>query len=128
MIKKSGNYLFLTDVSICPACRCRRGNHSGKCKNCGIQLFNSAEPDFNKYEADGNVPHWWAFHKFDGWKHRDHFMVEAAKPLHRKFVVPNLAKDYGKTTTPAEVAQRNPRTIRTLKKNGERIVTPAGAA
>jgi hypothetical protein len=99
--------LLLTDKNRCPQCFVRRnGDFDGNCHNCGTRLFPSILFDFQKYEDDGNVRHWWAFTKESGWKHRDHFMVATAKPQDKYQKPVELEKSYGRSTTPAEVAAR----------------------
>lgn len=103
---KGGDYCLLMDETRCPKCMTRRDNITGFCHNCGLKLFASTDYDFHKFELDNNIRNWWAFHRIDGWKFRDFFMVENAKPNHRVLKIDPKALDptYGKTTTPAEVA------------------------
>lgn len=99
------NLLLLSHKNVCPQCFVRRnGEMDACCHNCGTRLFPSVNFDFQKYEDDGNVRHWWAFTNEAGWKHRDHFMVKSAKPQERYSPPPKIEKDYGRHTTPGEVA------------------------
>ncbi len=109
--------LLLTDKNRCPQCGVRRiGSNSGLCHNCGTRLFPNILVDFQKYEDDGNVRHWWAFaSKEKGWMHRDHFMVKTARPQERHAPPPKIEKNYGRHTTPGEVAAQGGRLNLNLK-------------
>jgi hypothetical protein len=108
-------YLLLLDPLKCPACRVRRrNNYTAPCHNCGVKLFASTENDFKSFEQEAGIMYWWSFHRTDGWKARDHYMVEDLKPLHRVYTPPKLDKNYGRQTTPGEVAQA-PRRLREKK-------------
>lgn len=48
--------------------------------------------------------YWWAFDEIKGWVQRDHFMVENAEANHRFYKSPDLDTNYGRQTTPEEVA------------------------
>ena len=108
------DYVLLLDRQICPACRVRRAHtHSGPCHNCGVPLFPQGCPDNpQKYEDETGIRYWWAFHRLDGWKARDHYMVPAAKPNSRVYKIPKLPKDYGRQITPAGVVGRSAKSKR----------------
>lgn len=103
---KGGNFVFLMNPLTCPFCRVKRQNVTGFCHNCGVKLFSSTAYDFHKFEAETPIRNWWAFHKFDGWKFRDFYMIENAKPLCPiiKIDLKALDKNYGRQTTPSQVA------------------------
>ena len=111
IVKKTDQFVFLTDRHRCPKCLARIDVVSGaNCRNCGTKLF--LRPiDFKKFEDETGLLYWWCWHHENGWMHRDHFMVEGVKPNHREYKVPKLPKDYGLHTTPEEVAMA-PRKMR----------------
>ena len=98
--------LLLTDKNRCPQCGVRRTPYSGICGNCGTRIFMGVNIDFQAYEDEGNVRHWWAWTPDRGFVHRDHFMVKTAKPQERYQKPIELEKDYGRSTTPGEVTAR----------------------
>ena len=87
-------YLLLTDKNICPACRVRRQFVTAPCHNCGAKLFTSGNFNFEKYELEVGC-HWWAYDKFKGWCHRDHWMVKDIAPNVRRYTPPVIEKNYG---------------------------------
>lgn len=106
------DFIFLRDPCRCPSCG-KKGDHpkNGFCGNCNTRLFSSVG-DFHQMEANGLLPFYWAFTKDDGWKYRDHFIVENAKPLAREVYTPKLPKDYGTHTTPEAIVKRGGKTIK----------------
>ncbi len=88
-------FLLLHDKNICPACRVRRSFIDGNCHNCGLRLFTSGNNNFEKFETETGVMHWWGYDSRDGWKHRDHWMIPKIQPNIRYYTPPKLAKDYG---------------------------------
>jgi hypothetical protein len=62
--------------------------------------------DFHQMIADGLSRNFWCYTEDDGWKFSDFFLVPNAKPQHRVLDLKPLPKDYGKHTTPQQVAQR----------------------
>lgn len=105
-------YVLLTDQKVCPGCRARRSFLTGNCHNCGIKIFTTCPAQPQKFEDETGVRHWWAWHPIDGWKHRDHYMIEGIKPNHRVYKAPNLAKNYGKEITPGEITNRSAKSRR----------------
>ena len=98
------DYLRLTDPKRCPSCGHKgQFRKNGFCGNCATRLFSSVG-DFHQMEDQGLPPHYWTFTKEDGWKHRDHFIVHGARPNPRTIKLAKLPKDYGKRTTPSQVA------------------------
>ena len=106
------DYIFLTDKTRCPSCKVRRSFISGNCHNCGTRLFNSIESDFHKFEAETGTVVWWAYHPAKGFVFRDHFMIPNAAPLVKRYEVDKIDRNYGRTTTPAEVAAKSAKTVR----------------
>lgn len=102
----SEDYLRLKNPKQCPSCG-HRGNYrkNGFCGKCNMRLFSTVG-DFHQMEAMGLPPVYWAFTKDDGWKYRDHFIVHNAKPNPRTIKLAKLPDDYGKKSTPGEVAKR----------------------
>ena len=74
-------------------------------EKCCIRLFPHTNYMFNRYEDAGEIRHFYVWTN-DGWKHRDHFMEKIARPLTREISLPKLPANYGKHTTPGEVAKR----------------------
>lgn len=101
--KRNGDFLLLTDPARCPKCYARRLT-CDYCPACGIRLF-SKPIEFAAFETGTGIRNWWCWHPSDGWKHRDHWMVDTARPNHCQYQLPDLPKDYGRQTTPGEVAQ-----------------------
>jgi hypothetical protein len=109
--------LFLNDRNRCPVCFVRRnGSNDGSCHNCGVRLFPSVNYDFKRFEDETPIRFWWAYDVRSGWKHRDHFMVVNARLQERHQASIKLDKDYGRKTTPAEVAARGGKLERTIKR------------
>ena len=99
--------LLLKDPCRCPACGQRRADPiRWKCISCGITLFSHTGYGFENFERETGCVYWWAFDKERGWMYRDHFIVKDAKPLPRDVALKPIPKDYGKHTTPGEVAAR----------------------
>ena len=101
--------LLLTDPRKCPNCHAKFSRAlNGNCPNCGTRLFSHTTHNFHAFESETGVGNWWAMHKEKGWVHRDHFMVENAKPLnkHYSLTLTDPPKNYGKSTTPEAVAVR----------------------
>jgi len=108
----SDDYLRLTDPKRCPSCGQKgQSRKNGFCGKCSTRLFSSV-CDFHQMEAQGLLPHYWAFTKDDGWKHRDHFIVHGAAPNPRTIALAKLDQNYGRHTTPQQVAQRGRKVTR----------------
>lgn len=109
------DFIFLRDPCRCPSCG-KKGDHpkNGFCGNCNTRLFSTVG-NFHQMEADGLLPHYWAFTKEDGWKHRDHFIVPGAKPQTRKLNLPEIPKNYGAHTTPGQIAKRGGRITKRMR-------------
>ncbi|MDE2097590.1 MAG: hypothetical protein KGL39_10115 [Patescibacteria group bacterium] len=86
---------------------------SGNCHNCGLRLFmDDSTIDFNAFEEGTGIVNWWAFNRQDGWKFRDFYMIENAKPVERGFNVSPPDKNYGRQTTPEAISAGSSRTKR----------------
>lgn len=109
------DYLYLTDKQRCPVCFARRCFADGNCHNCGVRLFTSINIDFQKFEDETPIRLWWAWTPESGWKHRDHFMVQNARPNVR-YSAPKIPDaNYGRQTTPDQVAARGGKIRRTVR-------------
>ena len=101
------DFFRLLDPKRCPGCGfLGRYARNGMCLSCGVRLFPHTHNDFRAFEMAEGIRHWWAFDREHGWRHRDFFMVPDAKPLLRNPKINPLPKNYGRKTTPGEVAGR----------------------
>jgi hypothetical protein len=101
------DFLKLEDKTRCPSCGYKhRVPVNGSCSGCGVRLFPTTDPDFRRFTEETGIRHFFAFHNIDGWKHADHFLISDAKPLHRNPSINPIPKNYGRKTTPGEVAGR----------------------
>ncbi len=99
------DYLLLK-FDACPQCRCKgRVVHFNPCPNCNTMLFKRPI-DFELYEADGNIRHYWMYDAVKGWMHRDAIMEARFKPNEREYKPEKLPDDYGKQTTPEAIQAR----------------------
>jgi hypothetical protein len=117
------DFIYLSDLNRCPKCFVRwQASQNKPCHNCGVKLFVSGPPqDADVMELETGMRNWWAWDSHRGWVHRDHWVVEGAKPLIRHYEVPKLDKDYGKHTTPEAVRAGKAQTKRfkTKEKRGK---------
>jgi hypothetical protein len=99
------DYLLLKDPTRCPGCGYKgRFPRNGVCGTCGLRLFPSLEYDFAAFDRD-TAMNFWAFDRNRGWISRDHILIANAQPNKRTVNLPKLARDYGRHTTPDEVAK-----------------------
>jgi hypothetical protein len=106
------DYLLLRNPNSCPACGFTgRYPRNGVCASCGLRLFPSLNYNFQAFAAEV-CENFWAFDKSRGWVHRDHLLIRGTRPQQRALNLKPLPEDYGKHTTPAQVASRGGRTVK----------------
>lgn len=122
------SFRYLTDKNRCPVCFVRREFNTGNCHNCGVRLFRGTFNRFDEFEEETGIVNWWAWHdEATGWRHRDYYMVENAKPQERIFEMPKIEKNYGRTETPDSIRAKKAQTKRIVKKQGMMKINPRQA-
>ena len=84
-----------------------------------IQRIEAADRFFAATGADirhGGMRAFFAFHRQQGWKHADHYLIERAKPNPRRIEIKSPPKDYGMTTTPGDIASRGGKISKQMRK------------